>query len=178
MRLESSIRASTTPVVISGDFNAWHVAWGSGLKNHRGEALYDTIVSSGLVLLNEGNKPTFEVNNRTSIADLTLVSPELKRSTLNWMVMETESLSDHKYIRFELEDDSQHRRIKINSTRTKLDYKILEESLNSPEQWSTHERDLNERATALSSKIVAVCGRETTSRKNNTRSVHWWTPEI
>lgn len=28
-RLESSIRASTTPVIIGGDFNAWHKAWGS-----------------------------------------------------------------------------------------------------------------------------------------------------
>lgn len=110
---------------------------GSKCNNCRGDALYDTIVSLGLVLLNEGNKPTFEKNDRTSIVDLTLVSPELMELILYWTVMNTEFLSDHKYIRFELADDGQCKSTNARGVRTKRNYKLLDETLKSSEQWDS-----------------------------------------
>lgn len=66
-RLESSIRGSKDPVVVAGDFNAWHTSWKSKKNNHRGDVLYDMIVGLSLLVCNQANKPTFECRGRQSI---------------------------------------------------------------------------------------------------------------
>lgn len=76
-RLDRSIRGSNHPVLVCGDFNAWHIVWRSKINNRRGEVFYDMIVSLGLIICNKGNAPTFETANRQSIVDLTVASPEL-----------------------------------------------------------------------------------------------------
>lgn len=178
-RLELSVRSSASPVIIAGDFNAWHTTWGSKQNNRRGDALYDLIASLGLVLLNEENTPTFESNARTSIVDLTLISAELKQSTVAWTVMDAESLSDHKYILFEIKDDDQGRKAKQPiTTKIKLDYKLLDETLKSPPQWVLREGDLEDNAIALSAKIFDICGKKYQPTGKNKTSVHWWSPEL
>lgn len=49
-RLETSVRARNTEIIIAGDFNAWHSMWGSKVNNRRGEALVDLIIALGLVI--------------------------------------------------------------------------------------------------------------------------------
>lgn len=82
-RLERSVRAKNTEVVIAGDFNAWHTSWGSRSSNKRGEALMDLATSLGLVIYNRGNSPTFQRGNSESVVDITLASPGLAANIKN-----------------------------------------------------------------------------------------------
>ncbi|XP_067217272.1 uncharacterized protein [Linepithema humile] len=45
------------PVLVAGDFNAWHQEWGSRLTNIRGEAVRDWAAGLGLLLQNRGLRP-------------------------------------------------------------------------------------------------------------------------
>lgn len=54
-----------------------------------------------MVVLKEGNKPTFQSENYGSILDSTLASEDIKRNIHSWMVRDDEFLSDHCYMTFE-----------------------------------------------------------------------------
>ena len=66
-----------SPVAIAGDFNTWAVDWGSKETTARGQSLLETMSQLDLVLLNTGNKWTYESDGKGSIVDLTFVSPVL-----------------------------------------------------------------------------------------------------
>ena len=83
-----------TPVAIAGDFNAWAVEWGSKETRKRGQTLLEAFSVLDLVLLNDGEKPTFIRGEASSIIDLTFVSSLLKGNTC-WRVSDTCTLSDH-----------------------------------------------------------------------------------
>ncbi|XP_064292956.1 uncharacterized protein LOC135309992 [Plodia interpunctella] len=60
-------RAAPAPVLLMGDLNAKHSAWGSPVDDPRGEALYDWAVGAGLEVLNRGNVDTCVRRNGASI---------------------------------------------------------------------------------------------------------------
>lgn len=99
-RLQVSIRSAKTQVLVTGDFNAHHIDWGSASCNKREEALSDLINSLRLVVCNTGNTPTFRNHNGTSIIDVTIATPTLATKITEWKVLDTISLSDHSYILF------------------------------------------------------------------------------
>jgi hypothetical protein len=59
------------------------------------------LVSSNLYILNCGNEPTYVVSNR-KVIDLTLGTNEIENLVSNWHVSDEMSLSDHRYICFQL----------------------------------------------------------------------------
>jgi len=70
--LDNAIRSrGDVPVILAGDFNAWHVEWGSITSNPRGCALSDLASSLGLLLANTGTAPTFRRGEATSVIDIT-----------------------------------------------------------------------------------------------------------
>jgi len=92
-RLELSIRATNTQVLITGDFNAHHTDWGSKSNNKRGEIVSDFVNALGLTICNSGNTPTFCNRNGSSIVDLTIASPAQANEIVRWEVLDTISLS-------------------------------------------------------------------------------------
>jgi hypothetical protein len=84
------------------DANAQHTLWGSTGVNPRRESLMQYLVSSNLYILNCGNEPTFVVSNRKEVIDLTLGTNEIANLVSNCHVSDEVSLSDHRYISFEL----------------------------------------------------------------------------
>ena len=68
-----------TPVTIAGDFNAWEVEWGCGSKEtkKRGQTLLEAFSVLELVLLNDGEKPTFIRGEANSMIDLIFISSGL-----------------------------------------------------------------------------------------------------
>jgi len=178
-RLESDIRKKTTEVLIAGDFNAWHTAWGARSSNSRGEALVDMISSLGLVLCNEGNSPTFQQGNRESIVDLTIVSQSLSIRLRHWWVLDTTSLSDHNYIRFNIQAsakvilDSQTERKKLRINLAKL-----AETLEAGDLINLDGLNAKECAIAFATKLRVACGDEVDGQSGKRKSVYWWTPEI
>lgn len=103
LRLTAFISAATGPVIVAGDFNAKSTLWGSPATDARGRAMADWLASTGLVLANEGAVNTCVRQQGGSIVDLTLVSPSVARRVTGWRVLEEiETLSDHRYIRFDI----------------------------------------------------------------------------
>ncbi|XP_026479806.1 uncharacterized protein LOC113386230 [Ctenocephalides felis] len=98
------------PVAIAGDFNAWAVDWGSRKTNARGKALLEAFNALDVVLLNSGDKPTFEKGSASSIIDLTFVSNSLVRGICNWEVLDIYTASDHNAIIWEISTDRNIRR--------------------------------------------------------------------
>ena len=95
-------KSSKIPILIGCDANAHHIFWGSSDTNERGIALMDLISGNNLFVLNRNNRPTFCNAVREEVIDLTLCSGDLIPEVTNWEVWEEESLSDHRYIRFEI----------------------------------------------------------------------------
>jgi hypothetical protein len=60
------------------------------------------LVNSNLNILNRGNEPTFVVRNRKEVIDLTLGTNKIGDLVSNWHVSDEPSLSDHRYICFQI----------------------------------------------------------------------------
>jgi hypothetical protein len=84
------------------DANAHHTLWGSTGSNPRGECLMEFLASSNLNVLNHGNEPTFVVCNRKEVIDLTLGTNKIVNLVSNQHVSDELSLSDRRYICFEI----------------------------------------------------------------------------
>jgi ribonuclease HI len=95
-------RLKNLPLIIGGDVNSRHLSWGSSETQKRGEDLLEFIISKNLIVLNEGNKPTFANVLRGEVLDITFVSDSLINRVVGWRVSDIESFSDHMYLDFEL----------------------------------------------------------------------------
>jgi hypothetical protein len=89
-------------LIIGCDANAHHTLWGSISVNPRGESLMEYLVSSNLNILNHGNEPTFVVSNRKEVIDLILGTNKIANLVSNLHLSDEKSLSDHRYICFQI----------------------------------------------------------------------------
>ncbi|XP_063899239.1 uncharacterized protein LOC135119189 [Helicoverpa armigera] len=89
-------------VLVLGDFNAKSIIWGNPTTNARGREVETWSVSSGLSLLNRGTVHTCVRRQGGSIVDLAFASPSLAACVVDWRVELVETLSDHRYVRFDV----------------------------------------------------------------------------
>ncbi|GAB1860716.1 Endonuclease/exonuclease/phosphatase domain-containing protein [Camponotus japonicus] len=95
------------PVLVAGDLNAKSVDWDSPATDARGQELAEWGAELGLVVLNRGSAYTCVRHNGGSIVDITFGSPPVARKVVGWRIMEgSETLSDHRYIRWDISDPS------------------------------------------------------------------------
>jgi hypothetical protein len=95
------------PVIVAGDFNAKSTAWGSPATNARGATLEEWAIATGLAVINQGTANTCVRQQGGSIVDITFASTTLAHCVQGWEVMVgVETLSDHRYIRFEVSTSS------------------------------------------------------------------------
>lgn len=106
-KLEESIRASTLPVVVAGDFNAKAPEWGSSKIDRRGSFLCDLAARLHLQAANVGTNNTFVRGSTGSVIDVTFVSESITNRVKGWRVLDTYSHSDHRYVVFEIDVRSQ-----------------------------------------------------------------------
>ncbi|MGR0295325.1 hypothetical protein ACUWCL_28100 [Klebsiella pneumoniae] len=57
-------------------------------------------------IANKGKEPTFITANRQEVLDITIVKPTLRNDIIRWKVSSEVSLSDHRYLEFDIETDS------------------------------------------------------------------------
>jgi hypothetical protein len=107
------------------------------------------LVSSNLNILNHGNKPTFVVRNRKEVIDLTLGYNKIGGLVSNWHVSDEPSLSDHRYICFQIGNITTNYVTFRNPKRTK---------------WESYNDDLKGKLEIISCKIRTI--------KDIDRSVH------
>ena len=91
-------------VLLVGDFNAWHNAWGSERTNLKGEALLQLANSLQLEVLNVGTEPTFRgsgVARPSKFASPSICRPDLATNPATCCgILRSYSYSDHVYIRY------------------------------------------------------------------------------
>lgn len=93
-RLDDILSTTTGPWVITGDFNAHHMLWGSPNTNRRGRSLVAFASDHGLCLLNDGSPTYLRGTNYGSCLDLTFVSRCLSARAQWFPDIETRG-SDH-----------------------------------------------------------------------------------
>jgi len=99
--LSAVIRTIDGDCIITGDFNAKSVLWGSPSSNFRGMVLERWAAGFDFRIINVGNTPTCVRHNGHSIVDLTWSSANICGYISDWQVLQDAlSLSDHRYITF------------------------------------------------------------------------------
>ncbi|XP_063620671.1 uncharacterized protein LOC134793075 [Cydia splendana] len=92
-----------TPVLFAGDLNAKSREWGSRVTDPFGQCLEEWAVAYGLAVINRGTVNTCVRQQGGSIVDVTFASAPLARRVNDWKCLEdVETLSDHRYIRFNI----------------------------------------------------------------------------
>ena len=181
-RIVEHARVSKLPLIVGGDCNAHHNAWGSTDINGRGEQLLDFIVEGELLLCNKGNKPTFANAIRQEVLDITLSNVRGWDLVGNWRVTDEISTSDHLLIAFEFEAEMPPVRYCRNPRKTDWDkFKTrLRQSVsrmgNEPiTDVEVLESAANELTIALQRSVKEACPAR---RASNKKRVPWWTREV
>jgi ribonuclease HI len=94
-----------TEIIVGCDANAHNSLWGSKKDCTRGILLADYLAENNLYILNEGDTPTWEEQERNSVIDITFATQEIRLKVRNWKVLNRESLSDHNYIGMDLDTE-------------------------------------------------------------------------
>lgn len=90
-------------LIVAGDFNAKSRAWGSSVTDPRGVALLEWAAAHDLSPLNRGSEFTCVRMGGGSVIDITFAESSVAPRVQGWEVLtEVETLSDHRYIRFQV----------------------------------------------------------------------------
>ncbi|CAH2103021.1 unnamed protein product [Euphydryas editha] len=180
-------------VFVAGDLNAKSTAWGNPATNPKGREVEEWALAAGLSLLNVGEVQTCVRWSGGSVVDVTFATPAIARRVEGWRV-ETgvETLSDHRYIRFEVSPAPVRPASSSTSSRgrsqfprwalSKLDRELAEEAA-IVGRWSLpplSEFGLDEAASRLCDAFSAVCraAMPPAKRPPPRRALYWWSAEI
>ena len=177
-------------VFIIGDFNAKSVAWGNTATscNRRGPVLELWAMSSGVSLLNQGTTHTCVRQQGGSVVDLSFATPDLAARVRNWRVELEETLSDHRYIRWEVsysrvqESPRQGRSFFPRWALSRLDRSLAKEVAFVQDWFSppggSDNMDLE--AANLRRSLIEVCDScmPRSSRPPARRACFWWSREL
>lgn len=173
------IRLNKEKAIVVGDFNAKSPQWGLQATDRRGQVITEWIAENDLVVINKGNKPTFQRREYSSVLDLTLATADVMNRVTNWEVSDLESLSDHNYIIFEVAEETPPPRQRIIKNEgwqvKKLDRQKLQQVLSeSREEASTPS------ANAFTHTLAQICDQTMPKRRSARRGqpVYWWNEEI
>lgn len=170
-------------VAIAGDFNAWALEWGSKRTNKRGKSLLESFAALDLVLLNQGNQPTYSKGEASSIIDLTFVTSNLSYRIAEWEVSEKHVLSDHYAIKWSIAQKRRATGKQLTATKWKVSrfdketfiVAFLDKIVN---EEGKHAEEI---AGDVISKTVDACDAAMPRRKyrkHSKSSVFWWNDDI
>nr|CAI5829037.1 unnamed protein product [Callosobruchus analis] len=164
-------------VIALGDLNAKAVDWGSPVTDKRGRILCEWLSAYNKVVLNDGLRPTFRRRESNSYIDVTIASQELAGNIRGWEVLETETLSDHMFIYFEVVTKKKE---KNNLAEYRIPYvnrsKFREELCKPSASWPSARDITVQEYTDLMQEVLKV---STVRRGAKIAKVpYWWTDEI
>lgn len=168
-------------LLLGVDANAHNkTGWGSTDTNPRGESLLQYIVSNNLHVCNIGNSPTFVTRNRSEVIDITLCSNNVLGIIRGWHVSNEPSASDHRYISFYLDGNTETLSYRSPRATDWTSYKdALSAALDSVPRRVSSFPDIdhiaNETQNAILSCYHDSCPLRQRKRQSNTR---WWTPKL
>jgi len=182
--LDNIIRHSDStgiPVVIAGDSNAHHPAWGCQEQNARGLALSEFLAATELEILNKGCEYTFCSNNKRSIIDVTMASRTLLQYMYDWHVDNQDTMSDHRQICFALRRDRPNSK-RIRNRRSTNCTVYEQEVEGKVGMWFgtiNNPTDIETELTKVSSASIRSFEKACPERKIGKRNrVLWWNREL
>lgn len=191
--------ATTTHILVGGDFNAASHWWGCCAEDARGSEIVDLLSETGLNILNRGSTYTYHTHRGgklyASIVDLTVCSDAILNRIQGWKVMTDDpGLSDHRRIRFRLnlagaETEEKPKTTRIYDTR-RANWELFDEALNTRlEELGLNVgavmgvalgEDLEKIVVRFDGSVRGACGdaipRIAAGRK--IRDTAWWTEEL
>jgi hypothetical protein len=185
-------RMAQRQVLVMGDLNAKATDWGSPRTDARGRVVCEWAAATGLVLLNRGTELTCVRQRGGSIVDVTFASPSVADRVRDWRVMvDEETLSDHRYIRFDIFSSSS---LSVDSNRrtratvfprwclTKLNKELALEAAIVEANWNKQSvSDAVENSAVLFGEAMSrICdsAMPRAGPRPPRRQVYWWTAEI
>lgn len=180
--LEERVGPGQDKEIWCGDFNAHSTLWGSSTTDGNGLVVEEFIQEKGLVCLNNGKETRFSIGqNKKSVIDLTLVSPELAAKS-SWKVLQSTTLgSDHYPILCEI--GKKANREKINDVRrwnfNKADWeKFSEISERRIQEWYIP-KDIEESNKEICGILYRSAEESIPKKKIPSKKpvVPWWTKE-
>lgn len=158
-------------VIIGGDLNAKNEAWGGGETDARGEKLMEWMTEKGLVLENDSaSGATFSSTRGNSWVDVTMSRGVVMNE---WRVEDEETLSDHRYITYQVVG-----RAREEGTKTRYDFENADwESFRSDiAEYEEVERmhDLEEEIRAFAEHCHAACRRHVRKIVVYEGNERWW----
>ena len=76
------------------------------------------LATTNLEVVNQGSKPTFCVNNKRTVIDVTLATKATLPVIRDWQVMPNDSFSDHRQIQFVIKQDKRPSNRRRNTKNT------------------------------------------------------------
>jgi ribonuclease HI len=176
--------------LIAADSNSHSKQWFSKNEDRRGQIMNDFIDTNNLIILNENEEiPTFYTIRGQSSIDLTISS--LINSTIikNWKILLEESLSDHRYITFDIAfktDEILYNITKKYKTKN-ICWELFDEKVNEyiiqvmPEiAFIENNIQLEAFISALTNDLRIICDSTLPliSSKTKTKTNKWWTSDL
>lgn len=195
IQVEATVRQSLYgKVIVAGDLNAKSRLWGSSRTDKRGAMVEEWITGLGLVCQNKGTVHTCVRQHGGSVVDVTFMSPAASELVTDWWVEEhVETLSDHRYIRYDLATDGDpSRNRELSHTSNARDRprwmfsKVDEDAMMAaaivvswPEE-GPHTEGIDQRAEWFRESMTAVCNASMprAGLSKSRRNVYWWSSAI
>lgn len=176
------------PLIISIDSNARSPVWGDRLQNRRGEVFLDFLATHDLIFHNDNREPTFSGHQGESYIDLTVSNISATRYIKQWELSRDDSLSQHRYIRYQLDFGFDRSSLFIN------EYSTSRYNINRANWDSFHQDyidgipdlmeqihfgyDINYIVNQFTNLIKYCCIRNIPIHVKKKHSVPWWTPAL
>lgn len=180
-------------IIIGGDLNARSRIWDRNY-NERGYILEEWIAEKELVLVNEGKTSTCVRTQGSSIVDITVGTERTARGMSSWKVdTETETLSDHKYIRIEIDGKIEENRLPRGKIFPRWNMKKIDKDwfattvicsgwLNERRVGECIERGEIEKAERILKRTITDACNNSMKREKGGKDmkgkVYWWSTEI
>lgn len=149
--------------------------WGSPREDIKGRMLAEWAFSLGLSVLNSGQQPTFERDESRSYIDVSFAKEEIARRVQNWQVLDEETLSLHKYIKYQLGiKTGAHSKGKWK--REKLDCQKFTDLIQREPVVTGHQDNVEQFMNALERICKAATPHIRTDGNGN--EPYWWTSEM
>lgn len=191
--LEAAILRATSAsfqIVLMGDLNAKSTSWGCPTTEYRGSMVEELCISTGLCLLNRGTMATCVRPQGTSIVDISFASTAIASRVVGWRVLDVETLSDHRYVGFELAPSQLASAVPRSAVESpfprwalrKLDPDLFLEAVIVQEWFAPTAAQLgpDEGAVWFARAMAEACNTAMpkVKRRSPKQQVYWWSPEL
>ena len=157
--------------VIIGDVNAKSPHWGSPVTDEKGEYWMDWISSKDMVVHNTGVKPTFIRGATRSYIDVTISTNRVATSITHWEVLESETLTEHQYIYFEILGIGAKKRATV--ARPMVEWEAFRNTL------EMITRDVEEIDYVECARLIRQAYKNSVKYNDmRKKNPYWWTQEI